>query len=37
MGSGLTIDMIMTNDIGSVVWQGEFLPFGEQFSITGSV
>jgi len=27
----------MTNMAGSVVWQGEFLPFGEPFSITGTI
>ncbi len=29
--------MIMTNESGQSVWQGEFKPFGEPYSITGSV
>ncbi len=29
--------MMMTSSSGSVVWNGEFKPFGEQVSITGSV
>jgi RHS repeat-associated protein len=29
--------MLMTNESGSVVWEGEFLPFGEELSITGSI
>jgi RHS repeat-associated protein len=29
--------MMMTDGAGSVVWSGEYLPFGEALSITGSV
>jgi len=29
--------MMMTDSSGSVVWQGEFKPFGEPLSISGSV
>ncbi len=29
--------MIMTDSAGSVVWQGEFKPFGEPMTVTGSI
>ncbi|MEW6601012.1 MAG: RHS repeat-associated core domain-containing protein, partial [Nitrospirota bacterium] len=29
--------MLMTDSTGQVVWQGEFLPFGEAMSVSGSV
>jgi len=29
--------MMMTDSAGSIVWQGEFKPFGEPLSVTGSV
>lgn len=29
--------ILMTNSSGTIVWEGEFLPFGEPFSITGTV
>ncbi|OGH08156.1 MAG: hypothetical protein A2W22_06240 [Candidatus Levybacteria bacterium RBG_16_35_11] len=29
--------MVMTDSSGAVVWQGEFKPFGETLSITGSI
>jgi len=29
--------MLMTDGSGNIVWEGEFLPFGEEFSITGTI
>ena len=29
--------MVMTDENATVVWEGEYLPFGEAFSVTGSV
>jgi RHS repeat-associated protein len=29
--------MLMTDENGSVVWEGEFLPFGEALSVTGTL
>jgi RHS repeat-associated protein len=29
--------MLMTDESGQIVWEGEFLPFGETFSITGTI
>ncbi|GBE04572.1 hypothetical protein BMS3Abin10_00188 [bacterium BMS3Abin10] len=29
--------MMMTDEAGSTVWQGEYLPFGKPHSISGSV
>jgi RHS repeat-associated protein len=29
--------ILMTDKEGTVVWEGEFLPFGEEYSITGTV
>ncbi len=29
--------MMMTNESGQTVWTGEYLPFGEQLSITGTI
>ncbi|HDL00632.1 MAG TPA: hypothetical protein ENH23_00165, partial [candidate division Zixibacteria bacterium] len=29
--------MMMTDGAGQTVWQGEYLPFGEEYSITGSI
>ncbi|MEW6600556.1 MAG: DUF6531 domain-containing protein, partial [Nitrospirota bacterium] len=29
--------MLMTDSAGSVVWQGEYLPFGEPVSVSGSI
>ena len=29
--------MMMTDSTGTTVWQGEFLPFGEEYSVTGTV
>ncbi|MBI5050293.1 MAG: RHS domain-containing protein [Nitrospirae bacterium] len=33
----LSTPMLMTSSSGSVVWQGEFKPFGEPLSVSGSV
>jgi uncharacterized protein RhaS with RHS repeats len=29
--------MLMTDESGSIVWEGEFLPFGEAYSVTGNI
>jgi RHS repeat-associated protein len=29
--------LLMTDESGSIVWEGEFLPFGEALSITGTI
>ncbi len=29
--------MVMTNESGQNVWTGEFMPFGESLSVTGSI
>ncbi len=29
--------MLMTDESGNVVWEGEYLPFGEELSITGTI
>ncbi|OGH08154.1 MAG: hypothetical protein A2W22_06230 [Candidatus Levybacteria bacterium RBG_16_35_11] len=29
--------MLMTDSSGSIIWQGEYLPFGEPLSITGTI
>ncbi|OGH08158.1 MAG: hypothetical protein A2W22_06250 [Candidatus Levybacteria bacterium RBG_16_35_11] len=29
--------MVMTNESGSTVWQGEYLPFGEPLSVSGTI
>jgi RHS repeat-associated protein len=33
----LATPMLITNSSGSTVWQGEYLPFGEAYSITGNI
>ncbi len=33
----LATPMLMTDESGQTVWEGEYLPFGEQLSVTGSI